>query len=252
MPAAGLLDVQVVDENALGGLRTQVDDVRAVGGGAHGRLEHQVELADIRPVAGAADGADDVVVDDDLPILGEVVGLLGGHVPVVDLIPLGLLAQDVGVRRAELGLVEGIAEALAALGDLLVDLLFDLAEEILDQDVGAIALLGVLVVDERVVEGAHVAGSLPDAGMHEDGGVDAHDVLVQAGHRFPPVILDVVLELDAHLAVIVHGGEAVINLAGGENEAVLLAVGYQHFEKFILCHITKTFVFFPDSRSSRE
>ena len=56
-----------------------------------------------------------------------------------------------------MGLVEGIAEALAALGNLLVHLLLDLAEEILDQDVGAIALLGVLVVDERVVEGAHVA-----------------------------------------------------------------------------------------------
>ena len=44
--AAGLLDVQVVDENALGRLRTQIDDVRAFGGGAHGGLEHQVELAD--------------------------------------------------------------------------------------------------------------------------------------------------------------------------------------------------------------
>ena len=153
------------------------------------------------------------------------------------LVPLGLLAEDIGVGGPELGLVEGLSETLAALRDLLVHLLLDLPEEVLDEDVGTIPLLGILIVDERVVEGAHVTGGLPDAGVHEDGRVDAHDVLVQAGHRLPPVILDVVLELDTHLAVIIHGGEAVVDFAGGENEAVLLAVGYQHLEKFILCHM---------------
>ena len=84
------------------------------------------------------------------------------------LVVLGLLAEHVGVGGAELGLVETLAEALAALLHFLIDLLLYLAEIVLDEDVGAVALLGILVVDERVVERAHVAGRLPDAGVHEN------------------------------------------------------------------------------------
>ncbi len=154
----------------------------------------------------------------------------------MNLVPFGLLTQHVGVGGAELLLVEGIAKLLAALGHFLLDFFLNLAQEILNQDIGSVTLLGILVVDERVVEGTHVAGSLPNAGMHENGGVDAHNILVQAGHGFPPVVLDVVFELYAHLAVVIHGSQTIINFAGGENESILLAVGYQHLEKFILCH----------------
>ena len=81
-----------------------------------------------------------------------------------------------------------------------------------------------------------MAGRFPDAGVHENGRVDAHDVLIEAGHGFPPVGLDVVFELDTHLAVIINGSQTVVNLGGGEDEPVLLAMGYQYLEKFFLCH----------------
>ena len=235
--AAGLLHVQVLHEDALGRLGTQVDLVVGGAGVADGSGKHQVELADVGPVRGAGDRADDAAVDDDVAVRLQVVGVLCRQVAGVHLVVFGLFTQDVGVRRAELRLVEAVAEPLAALGHLLLDLLLDLAEVVFDQVVGTIALLGVLVVDERVVERRHVAGSHPRFRMHEHAGVDTHHVLVQAGHGIPPVLLDVVLELHAHLAIIVHGGQAVINLAGREDETIFLAMRNQHLEQFVLCHI---------------
>ena len=64
--AAGLLHVEVVDEDALSRLGTQVDGGGAVGRAAHLGLEHEVELAHLGPVACAADGAYDSLVEDDL------------------------------------------------------------------------------------------------------------------------------------------------------------------------------------------
>ncbi len=77
--------------------------------------------------------------------------------------------------------------------------------------------------------------------MHEDGGIDAYDVLVEAGHGLPPVVLDVVFELYAHLAIVVNCGQAVIDFGGGENESVLLTMGDKHLEKFVLCHINNCY-----------
>ena len=234
---ACFLHVQVVHENTLGGLRTQINQVGTIGRGTHGGGEHQVELTDLGPVAGSRYRADDVAIDDDLAIFGKVVGLFSGHIAVVHLVPLGLFAQDIGVGRAELGLVEGLAEFLASLCHLFFNLLFDFAQVILDQDIGAIAFFGIFVVDQRVVKGTHVAGSLPNAGVHEDGGIDPDDVLVQACHRLPPVIFDVVFELNAHLSVVIYGGQSVVNLTGRENKSVLFAMCNQYLEKFVLRHI---------------
>nr|GFD60352.1 hypothetical protein [Tanacetum cinerariifolium] len=75
----------------------------------------------------------------------------------------------------------------------------------LHQHVGAVALLAVEVVDERVVEARHVAAGLPSARLHEDGRVDAHHVAVQLGHGFPPQALEIIFQLHAVGAVVVHG-----------------------------------------------
>ena len=61
-----------------------------------------------------------------------------------------------------------------------------------NQYVGAVALLAVEVVDERVVEARHVAASLPSARLLKDGRIDAHHVAVQLGHGLPPQALEVV------------------------------------------------------------
>ena len=84
--AAGLLNIQIIHENALRSLRTQIDGIRAVRSAAHRGAEHKVELADFRPIAGAADRAYDTAVDDNLAVLREIIVLLGLHVAVVDLV----------------------------------------------------------------------------------------------------------------------------------------------------------------------
>ena len=96
-------------------------------------------------------------VKDDLLVFLEVVGVFGGHIAAVDFVVLGLLAEDVRVGLAELLLVERLSEALASLFDLLVHLFLDLAEIVLDQVVCAIPFLGILIVDERIVEGRDVS-----------------------------------------------------------------------------------------------
>jgi len=48
--------------------------------------------------------------------------------------------------------------------------------------------------------------------VHEDGGVDAHDVLVEQHHALPPVLLDVVLQLYAVLAVVIDSTQAIVDI----------------------------------------
>ena len=62
--AGGALDVLEVDENALRGLRTEIDLVLGIFGNALIGLEHQVELADIGKIVAAAVGARDLVLID--------------------------------------------------------------------------------------------------------------------------------------------------------------------------------------------
>ncbi len=128
-------------------------------------------------------------------------------------VAFALVFEHVRVGLAEHGFVEALAEAFAGLGHFLVYLLVEFGYGVFDEHVGAIAFLGILVVDEGVVESVYVARCLPDGGVHEDGGVNAHDVVVEHGHCFPPVSFDVVFEFYAVLAVVVHGREAVIKLA---------------------------------------
>ena len=64
--ASGLLYVEEVDEDTLCRLGSEVDGHGAVGGAAHLCLEHEVELANVGPVACTADRADYFLVQDDL------------------------------------------------------------------------------------------------------------------------------------------------------------------------------------------
>ena len=104
-----------------------------------------------------------------------------------------------------LSLVEAVAETLTSLLHFLLDLLVVLGNLILDEHIGTIALLRVAVVDEGIVEGIHVSAGLPYRRVHEDGRVDTHDVLVQHRHGLPPVLLNVILQLNTVLTVVIHG-----------------------------------------------
>ena len=93
--------------------------------------------------------------------------------------------------------------------------------------VGAEAVLAVPAVDQRIGEAGDVAGRLPHPRMHQDGGVEALDVVARVDHRVPPAVLDVLLELDAERAVVPHRAEAAVDLGGLEDEAAALAEGDQ-------------------------
>ena len=211
--SAGLLDVEVFHEYSLGGLRTEIDLVVRRTGVAYRGAEHQVELPYVGPIGGSGDRAYYSAVHDDVPVGLEVVGFFRGQVTGVDLVIFLLLPQYIGIGGTELLLVEGVSEPLASLLDLLVHLLLDLSEIILDKIVGAVTLLGVLVVDERIVKGRDMTGGDPGLGVHEHAGIDTDYVLMKAGHRSPPVILDVVLEFDSVLAVVIDGRETIVDLA---------------------------------------
>ena len=144
-----------------------------------------------------------------------------------------MTAQNLGVCVAELGLVEVVAKALFGLGDVLVDFGFNLGDVLFDENVCAVALFAVFVVDERIVEGVDVTGGFPCRGVHEDGSINADDVLVHAHHCSPPILLDVVLQLTAQLAVIVGGAQAVVNLTAGKDKPVLLRVADDFFQSVV-------------------
>jgi hypothetical protein len=82
-----------------------------------------------------------------------------------------------------------------------------------------------------------VSGGLPDGGVHEDGGVDAHDVLMEQHHALPPIFLDVVFQFHTILAVVIDSGQTVVNITAGEDEAIFLAMAHYLLEYIFLCHI---------------
>ena len=142
----------------------------------------------------------------------------------MDLVPFSLVLENTRVCLTEFCLIESVAKLLGRFGYLLIDFLLDLSQVILDQHVGTVSFLRILVIDQRVVERVHMARSFPDRRMHEDRGVDTDNVLVQQRHAVPPIFLDVILQLNAILSVVVDGAQAIVNLGRGEYETILFTV----------------------------
>ena len=170
-------------------------------------------MAHVRPIAASRVGVSDFEVFNEGFHRGQIFRIHGGLEAAVDAVDLGLAVEDAAVGAAELRLVKSVSEPLGGLDDIFVDFRLDFGNVVLDEDVGAVALLAVFVVNERVVERVHMTGGFPGGRVHEDAGVDAHDVLVHAHHGGPPVLLDVVLQFGAELAVVVSRGEPVVDLA---------------------------------------
>ena len=108
---------------------------------------------------------------------------------------------------------------------------------VFDEYIGTVALLGVFVVDEGIIEGIDMSRGLPDLGVHKDGGVNTHDIGGKECHGLPPVAFDVVLEFATELPIVIDCAETIIDLGGGEDEAVFLTVSDYLFEEvLLLCH----------------
>ena len=211
--APRLLHVQVVHEDALGGFRTQVNSGRTFGRRTDLGLEHQIELTDVGPVMRAADGAHDTLIQDDLFQFIQVARIHRITVTLVQRIAFLLMFQHAGIGFAELLLIKAIPELLGRLGYFFVYLFFVLGNLVFNQYIRTITLLAVAVVNQRVVECVHVSAGLPRRRVHEDGGIDAYDVLVQQHHALPPILLDVIFQLHTVLTVIIHGTQSVIDVA---------------------------------------
>ena len=95
--------------------------------------------------------------------------------------------------------------------------------ELLLEVVGPEALVAALALGQRVGEDADVAGGDPDLARQDHRGVEADDVVPALDDRPPPLLLDVLLELDAQGPVVPRGAGAAVDLAGREDEAPALA-----------------------------
>jgi hypothetical protein len=108
---------------------------------------------------------------------------------------------------------------------------------VLDQFVGAEAMLAGLAVDHRVGEGVDVAAGLPDARIHDDGGVQADDIVALLDGRTPPGLFDVVLKLHAQRPVVPEAADAAVDLAALKNEPPALAQGDENVHGWRVGHL---------------
>ena len=117
------------------------------------------------------------------------------------------------IGLAEQSLIETVAETLTGLGNLFFYLVVEFGYVFLDQDVGAIALLAVAVVDQRIIEGVHMSGCLPYSGMHENRGINTYDIFMKKGHGVPPIPFDIIFQLHAVLTIVINGRQTIVNFA---------------------------------------
>ena len=152
----GFLYAQIIYEDTLSCLRTEINLACSIAGSTHLGREHQVELANVCPVLGTADRAYDTLILDNLLQHLEVRSLHCLSIAGMEIIKLLLVLQNARVGSTELSLIEAVAEALLSLGNLLGNLLLLLSHVILDEHIGTITLLGITVIDQWVVEGIHM------------------------------------------------------------------------------------------------
>ncbi|CUP12822.1 Uncharacterised protein [Segatella copri] len=138
---AGLLNAQIIYEDTLSCLWTEIYLACSIAGSTHLGREHQVELTDISPVLGTADRADDTLILDNLLQHLQVRTLHSLSIAGMEIIKLLLVLQNARISCTELSLIKAIAETLLSLGNLLGNLLLILSHVILDEHIGTITLL---------------------------------------------------------------------------------------------------------------
>ena len=138
---AGLLYVEEVNENTLCRFRTQIYLGSAIGSRTHFCGEHQVELANFRPVACSGDRTCYFAVDNDLTEVFEVGIVQCFSETGMYLVAFSLVFQYAAVGCTELCFIECFAEFFSGLVYFFLYFLVDLSQVIFDQYVGAIPFL---------------------------------------------------------------------------------------------------------------
>jgi len=92
--------------------------------------------------------------------------------------------------------------------------------------VGPEAFLALFAVNEGVAEPRKVPRSLPDLWVHEDRGVDPHNIAPIRDHRPPPSVLDVALEFHPQRPVVPATVKPAVDFAGLKNKASAFGKAY--------------------------
>jgi hypothetical protein len=142
------------------------------------------------PVAAAAYRANNFQVNNELPDPFKVVGVERRFKTRVNVIYFVKIFFYARVGRSENGLIK-IFKPFSRFFYFLVNLFFDLRNVILNQNIGPETLLTVLVIDQRVVEGIHMAAGLPGGGMHKNSAVYSNNIIIKLNHGLPPIIANV-------------------------------------------------------------
>jgi hypothetical protein len=107
----------------------------------------------------------------------------------------------------------------------------------LEQVVGAVALVGVQRLDQRVAEDLDVAGGLPHLTGQDDRRVEPDHVVAALHHGLPPLALDVLLQGHAEGAVVPRRPRSAVDLSRLEDEPSALGQGDDGIETVGCCHV---------------
>jgi hydrogenase maturation protease len=215
-----------LDENGLGGFGSEISDVLVGTDGADGGIEHEVERAGCGQLATAFAAVGDGIFHR-AGGGGEQFGVFQAA-PAVELFGHFVGARSVvglGDEDGDGFVADCVRFGCAGIVDCGPGLRIDL--------VGAEAFAADFAVGHGIAEGVDVSGGLPDGWMHDDGGVEADDVIALLGHGTPPEILDVAFEFGAERAVIPEAINAAVNFGRLENESPSFAEGYDTFHQFV-------------------
>jgi hypothetical protein len=89
--------------------------------------------------------------------------------------------------------------------------------------VGAVALLRRLAVDQGVGEPFDVPGGAPDLRVHDDRGLDPHDIVAALDHVPPPAVAEIPLQLHTQRTVVEETIDPPVDVGGGKDEAAPFA-----------------------------
>ena len=154
-----------------------------------------------------------------LGILGDALERLEHQVELTDVGEVVLAAAGAG----DVVLLDEVLHLLLGEGvDGLAELEAVLVAPVLNELVGAEALLALLAVHQGIGEAGQMAAGHPRLGVHEDGGILSHVVGVLLHELLPPGLFDVVLQLHAQRTVVPGVGKAAVDLAAGEDDAAVL------------------------------
>ena len=108
---------------------------------------------------------------------------------------------------------------------------------LLEQVVGAEPLVAGGALGQRVAERPDMARGHPHLARQDHRGIEPDDVLTAGDHRPPPLLLDVLLQLDPERPVVPGRAGTAIDLSGREHESPPLAEADHFVETACRSHV---------------